>query len=247
MSSSLTQRLLSQSKEDYAAATTHPFLVSAGKLTLSPQALQSWLAQDRFYALLGYTKFLGRLIARMPSPEEDPDTLASKQQRRRLAILAGAMANIDREVAFFEDVARENGLDLAAKPRDGSIDAVSDKTKAYRDFMVATAAEGTFEEGLVLLWAMEKVYLDAWTHASTFLPSGSTAEDSLSPGVKRALVQLIPNWSAPGFVSFVRDIADLVDELASEDKNDRLLEQASKIWRQTLKHEVGFWETAGQL
>ena len=132
--------------------------------------------------------------------------------------------------------------------------------------MVATAAEGTFEEGLVLLWAMEKVskvrltrcylaydccpsqvYLDAWTHASTFLPSESTAEDSLSPGVKRALVQLIPNWSAPGFVSFVKDIADLVDELASDDKHDKLLEQASKIWRQTLKHEVGFWETAGQL
>lgn len=131
--------------------------------------------------------------------------------------------------------------------------------------MVATAAEGTFEEGLVLLWAMEKVrfycftpysfahdrrpsqvYLDAWTHASTFLPSDSTAKDSLSPGVKRALVQLIPNWSAPAFVSFVQDISGLVDELASDDKDGKLLEQASKIWRQTLKHEVGFWETAGQ-
>lgn len=129
MNATLTQQLLSLSKEDYAAATTHPFLVAAGRLTLSPQALQSWLAQDRFYALLGYTKFLGRLIAKIPSPEEDPDTVDSKVQRRRLAVLAGAMANIDREVNFFENVARENGLDLAAKARDGSVESVSDKTK----------------------------------------------------------------------------------------------------------------------
>lgn len=111
---------LSETRTAYERATRHPFLRAAGQLTLSSSSLASWLTQDRLYALCGYSAFLGTLIAKVPAPEAGPDDAASKQHRRRLTVLAGAMANIDREVGFFEDVARQNNLDLATRPTKGA-------------------------------------------------------------------------------------------------------------------------------
>lgn len=196
----LTRNLLAldATKDAYARATHHPFLRAAGQLTLSSPALAAWLTQDRLYALCGYGAFLGLLIARLPAPEAGPGDAHSQQHRRRLTVLAGAMANIDREVGFFEQVAQDNGLDLATQSLDSSADNQSlglanpitrvraeahrcrwlsalcqlylmlirffpcpppspPSIQGYIDYMIAVAARGTFEEALVLLWAMEKV------------------------------------------------------------------------------------------
>lgn len=119
--STLTQRLVSDPaiSTAYTRATQHPFLVSAGKLELSAKSLQAWLTQDRLYALCGYSCFLGLLISKCPAPAAGPQDPSSKLHRKRLTVLAGAMANIDREVGFFEDVARDNGLHLDAATDSG--------------------------------------------------------------------------------------------------------------------------------
>jgi hypothetical protein len=130
--------------------------------------------------------------------------------------------------------------------------------------MVSVASKGTFEEALILLWAMEKVsdenfssyscqdlipaapaqlYLDAWTFASFHLPS--PVPSSLEPGASRALLSLIPNWSAPEFKSFVKDIAELVDELDVALDSD-LGKRLAEVWKTTLWYEERFWE-AGQV
>lgn len=111
----MTEQLLSypQTKAAHQRATQHPFLRTAGDLSLSKDALERWLTQDRLYALCGYSVFLGALIAKLPTPEAGPENGQSKLHRKRLTVLAGAMANIDREVGFFEDIARENGLSLS--------------------------------------------------------------------------------------------------------------------------------------
>lgn len=129
--------------------------------------------------------------------------------------------------------------------------------------MVAVASRGTFEEGLVLLWAMEKVrvcpkenerrckpstfchlqlYLDSWTFASKHLPSPppSTSE----PGPTRALLSLIPNWSSPEFEKFVLDISELVDELDIEAGSD-LAKRIAEVWKTTLWFEERFWQAGG--
>lgn len=119
---SLTESLLALpgTAASYRRATQHPFLAAAGTLTLSAEALQRWLTQDRLYALVGYSAFLGTLIAKTPAPICGPDTAEGKLHRKRLTVLAGAMANIDREVDFFEQTARQNGLDLAAQSQTGA-------------------------------------------------------------------------------------------------------------------------------
>lgn len=127
----LTQTLLSHSStsSSYTRATQHPFLVSAGKLELSAESLQSWLTQDRLYALCGYASFLGLLISKCPAPAAGPTNATSKLHRKRLTVLAGAMANIDREVGFFEDVAKENGLNLDAAKEDSGLGLLNQTTR----------------------------------------------------------------------------------------------------------------------
>ncbi|UZJ52443.1 hypothetical protein CBS101457_001763 [Exobasidium rhododendri] len=240
----LTQELLasSQTSSSYAKATQHSFLVSAGKLQLSSASLQAWLTQDRLYALCGYSIFLGLLISRCPAPIASPTDPASRLHRKRLTVFAGAMANIDREVGFFEEVARSNNLDLGAA-KDKGLNLLNPVTRGYIDYMIAVASRGTFEEALVLLWAMEKLYLDAWTFASSHLPSPVPA--SSDPGPSRALLSLIPNWSSPDFQAFVNDLTDLVDELDIS-LDSEIGKKVAEVWKITLWYEERFWE-AGEV
>lgn len=83
------------------------------------------------------------------------------------------MSNIHREVGFFDSLTPRFGIDLARRPTatatanahgagklEGAL--MRTNTRAYVSLLVATGAEanrngGGMEEGLVLLWTMEKV------------------------------------------------------------------------------------------
>lgn len=138
----LTQRLVSHpsTSSSFIKATQHPFLVSAGRLQLSATSLQAWLTQDRLYALCGYAPFLGLVISKCPTPAAGPEDASSKLHRKRLTVLAGAMANIDREVGFFEDVARDNGLQLdSAKDSDLGLLNETTRVSAISSNMIVVA------------------------------------------------------------------------------------------------------------
>lgn len=261
---SLTEALLNlpNTSESYKRATQHSFLKKAGTLSLSNESLQRWLTQDRLYALIGYSAFLGTLIAKIPAPIAGPSSPEGILHRRRLTVLAGAMANIDREVGFFEQVAKDNGLNLATKPKSNStqnevelgakgstsetsfvdLGLLNNITRGYVDYMVSTASRGTFEEGLILLWAMEKMYLDAWTYASKHLkPDAISSKANQQPGPAKALLDLIPNWSSPEFAQFVKDIGELVDGLDTKIDSD-LGKRMQQVWITTLWFEERFWQ-----
>lgn len=73
------------------------------------------------------------------------------------------MANVKRETDFFVQTASEHGLDIrpnGAMPvidESNGLGEYEEVTRSYVDFLWATGAGGSIEEGLVLLWAMEKV------------------------------------------------------------------------------------------
>jgi hypothetical protein len=136
----------------YARATeTHPFLLAASSKTLSHECLGLWLAQDRVYAGCGYPKFIGTLVSNIPfnsssngwdSPEEILNSLI-------LRILTFCLDNIQKEVIFFKNVVEEYALASVGKER-----------KATRDYLAEmrnVSTSGGMEDGLVFLWAMEKV------------------------------------------------------------------------------------------
>lgn len=148
----LTAHLYSLSTlRPYAAATEHAFLAAAGRGTLPTGRLSLWLAQDRLYAAHTYPRFIGRLIASIPFSSFDaPASAAERRNQRILDVLVYALQNVTREVRFFGDTAAQFGLDLEGwRERKG--------TKEYRAEMVRVSAEGTLEDGLVYLWAMERV------------------------------------------------------------------------------------------
>jgi formylaminopyrimidine deformylase / aminopyrimidine aminohydrolase len=136
----LTSHLLSlQTTPSYASATQHPFLAAAGADTLPVDRLAFWLAQDYIYAS-SYPALLGRLLMSAPRGEAT---------RPALALIADALSNIVREARFFEDVARRYKMQLSGwKER-----------KATRDYTaeMVRATSGSFEDGMIFLWAMEKV------------------------------------------------------------------------------------------
>jgi thiaminase len=255
---SLVDHLVTLYPEAYKVATQTSFLEKAGKGTLSKEALQEWLAQDRLYAQ-AYLRFASLLLANIPLPS----TVSPNHINERLIdLILESVNNIRQELKFFEDVARRYGLGLEAS-------VVSPGVKSYHT-LFSDMGEGIEKdshgilEGLVLLWGTEKCYLDAWTYASTFSSPETSPEQDRDGGALRN--EFIPNWTSSGFVGFVDRCARLIDEIwtrqqssgtsellargawrpigtdsAREKRRLEWLEWAQGLWERILHAEAIFW------
>lgn len=172
---SLSQSLLaSTAKQSYDAAVKHPFLQAAGERTLNAELLSLWLSQDRIYAAHAYPRVIGSLISKIPFSSHH--SIAGPEEERNkhlLAVLTYSLQNIVREANFFLDTSKKYGLDLDCwKERP--------ETRAYTAEMARVASQGSLEEGLVFLWAMEKVC--NWFCGAVCTP------DPMLPGLPGCLV-----------------------------------------------------------
>lgn len=157
----LTTYLLSKvSYPPYREATSHPFLYQAGDGTLPKPILIHWLYQDRIYAAHAYPRFIGLLIAKIPFATSDLSAfgegvlVVEERNRKVLECLTFALGNVVREVQFFEKTAAGvDGLGTVGE----EVREEREATRNYCSEMVRVASLGTLEEGLVFLWAMEKV------------------------------------------------------------------------------------------
>jgi len=188
----------------WQAATRHPFLDGVRDGTLPRAALDRWLVQDYLYvgALLG---FQARLLARAPRPDQ-----------RLLA--QGVLALVD-ELEWFETLARERGLDLAAP--------VAPANAAY----IATLArleQAPYPAAITALWAIERAYADAWNGAR--------------PGAEpyRALIE---HWTAPGFAEYVAALAVAAERAAAAATADER-RAAAEAFAEIAERERDFWQMA---
>ncbi|TNY19705.1 hypothetical protein DMC30DRAFT_417647 [Rhodotorula diobovata] len=234
--------MLERYAQEVRVATEHPFLAAAGKHELSSEQLSTWLTQDRCYALHGYPKFIASLISALPL--SSPAHQSASQST--LALLSYAMSNIHREVGFFDSLSPRFGLDLARRPgaqQAGSLQGglMRVETKAYVDLLIATGAEanrngGGMEEGLVLLWTMEKLYNQAWLFAATHSATPSATDEKTSA----ALTELIDNWTNAEFAEFVAKCEEAVEKLQLEEGTPEW-DRAEEIFKYTLYLEQRFW------
>jgi len=236
----LTSILLESSPTPFTAATQHPFLVSAGKGTLSKHDLSRWLSQDRLYAET-YISFITSLIARVALPYAFVSDKSASLRWRIINLLTGALTNIHRELEFFTSTARKYDLRLD-QPFDDSLefgpnDTTTQYLSLFRSFHLDP--EQPLLEGLLVLWATEKCYLEAWTFASTFLARDTRSSEDADGGALRD--EFIPNWSSTEFEGFVSDIADLMDELAAREGGLKKIEVLKALWLHVLEIERGFW------
>ena len=193
-------------------------------------------------------------MSRLPSYACYSNSPRSQQTWRRLRLLSSATANITREMAFFEDVAKRNHLSVDQAPMkstdgDGLLGMLAPVTQGYIDYMSNVAAHGTFEEAMVLLWSMEVLYLRAWRFAAKVRNEQREGEKAVkgdaNANVRAALDELIPNWTSKEFEDFVNQIGELVDEFGTTSSAEQV-ENYTNVWRRCLWFEDRFWDSGNE-
>ena len=191
-----TSELLRDHPAAWERATRHPYQLGVRDGTLPAEAFDTWLVQDHHY-VEDLLRFQARLLARAPRPAQ--------------AVLAGGAVALVEELAWFEELAGSRGLDLAA-PR-------LPATVAYRELLERLDAADV-PTALAGLWAVERVYLDAWTAAAPGAPE---------------YAGYVAHWTAPGFADYVDGLAAAADALGG---------RHDEVVLEVLDAEVAFWDTA---
>ncbi|KAK8089180.1 transcription regulator [Apiospora hydei] len=237
---SITAHLLDHpdTAEMYKQATQCRFLELAGQGRLPKESLSQWLSQDRLYAQ-AYCRFIGGLISRVQLPSSSATEASRTTPFRILLMLQTAMIGVTTELQFFEKTAVEYQLDLAAMEGGQEFEA-NKATEAcinlFDSFTVEGGKERSLLQGLVMLWALEKVYLDAWTFAKQ---QSAAAAEALDGGALRN--RFIPNWAGNQFRAFVDQIQECLDAYASDIEADDVDQAAMDAWKEMLILEEGFW------
>jgi thiaminase len=191
-----TSALLSDHPSAWERATRHPFLLGVRDGTLPAGAFDTWLVQDHHY-VGDLLRFQARLLARAP-------------RAAQFVLAAGSLALVE-ELAWFEELAASRGLDLGGRRLPATV--------AYRELLDRLDA-AVVPAALTGLWAIERVYLDAWTAAAPGSPE---------------YARYVEHWTAPGFAGYVDGLAAAADALGGR-HDDVVLE--------VLDAEVAFWDTA---
>ena len=188
-----SDELLRGHEEAWLRATRHRFLERVREGTLPEGAFVAWLVQDRLF-VGDLLCFQARLLARAP-------------RRAQRVLAAGALALVE-ELAWFDEQGKRLGLDLDAERLPA--------TRAYRALLERLERE-PFEAAITALWALERVYLDAWSFAAPAAPPYDA---------------FVAHWTTPEFRAYV----DQLEALADPSHTD--------VVTAVLEAEVAFWESA---
>ncbi|KAF4584171.1 Transcription regulator [Ophiocordyceps camponoti-floridani] len=186
MTTTLTATLLASNPQLYSRATRPPFLQAASEGTVSKTRLACWLAADGIYVRL-YVQAIGRVLSgpHLRLDDDDDDGFFSW--------LVDGLVGLRAEMALFERVADEYGLDL-------QVDVGHNKGLALFTQLFSSTdhhqQETSWFDPAVLFFATERIYLDAWTTShQNLLPSSSPQTTDSDAGALRTT--LMPNWSSP--------------------------------------------------
>jgi thiaminase len=243
----LTTHLLSVNQDQLLRTINHPFLARAANGTLPKTLVEQWLANDLQY-LKVYKSISEQTLAILRQAQ--PEAAISKPedvQTRLIEWLEAAVQNGTREENLFQEVADIYRFDIN----------ISDATKneglkCYEAlFSTFTTSDRNaflpWLEGAVILWAMEKVYYEAWNWAQQQDTQGSpkSYEKDMDGGAMRK--EFIPNWSNRDFLMFVEQLEKVINEGVSEavKGDDELWKQVKArtdaMWAAVLDAEEVFW------
>jgi thiaminase len=243
----LTTHLLSINHEQFLRITNHSFLARAANGTLPKPLVAQWLANDlRYLEVYKGLSEQTRTIVRSTQPEatvSDPEDV----ETRLNAWLEAAIQNGNREEAFFQEVADIYKIDLSLTEA-----TKNEGLRRYETlFNTFTANDRNafipWLEGAVLLWAMEKVYYEAWSWArrQDAQTSPRTFHKDQDGGAMRR--EFIPNWSNRDFLMFVEQLERIINEAVSTavKGDDELWRQVKNrtnaVWIAALDAEEAFW------
>lgn len=182
-------------------AIRHPFLDAVREGALPAGAFEAWLAQDYLF-VADLLVFQSRLLARAPRPDQ--------------AVLASGLVGLEAELGWFEEKARERGLELGA-PRHPT-------TSEYRGFLIGLEAE-PYAVGITGLWALERAYLEAWRSAAPGHPEYQ---------------EFVEHWTTPEFAEYVAGLERATGSALASGEGER----AEAAFLEVARLEKKFWEVA---
>lgn len=186
----------------WSHATAHPFLEAVRDGTVTETQFEAWLVQDyRFVSDL--LTFQSRLLARAP--------------RSAQAVLVGGLVALVDELTWFEEQAAARGLDLAVPPLPA--------TAAYA-VLLERLDQAEVAVALTALWAIERVYLDAWSFATPGAP---------------AYREFVAHWTTPEFAKYVNDLERAADDAVRGAPAGPVVETT---FVEVLDVESRFWDMA---
>ncbi|MBI4220944.1 MAG: TenA family protein [Chloroflexi bacterium] len=195
-------------------AVNHQFVKELGSGALSRERFTRYFLQDYLF-VDELRKVAGLAIAKAPDVE------LAREWGRFLAVLLGA------EDALFRRAFADVGVSEASYRSAGYLPT----TRAFTDFLVRVAFEGTFEDICCALYVTEGVYLDWATRLKTAgaRPKVPLYEEWINIHDEKAL--------GP-FVAFLKGV---VDRAHPSDAARRRLDQ---IFATTVQYELDFWDMA---
>jgi hypothetical protein len=141
-----------------------------------------------------------------------------------LDMLFGALGYIHRELRFFAETAARFGLHLEYPMSQGERFEATKATKDYIDLLEAMADPGfTLLDGMVLLWATERCYLDAWKYSRSHCRKTYYFDDADGGALNEAF------------------IAKFTDELARREGASASDPRHIQMWHRVLEVESAFW------
>jgi thiaminase/transcriptional activator TenA len=159
--------LISRHRSEWDRAVTHPFLEGVRDGSLPIPAFDLWLEQDYLFVsdLLG---FQARLLALAPRKAQHP--------------IASGLVGLVSELDWFEAQAQKRELRLQQAP--------TPITESYRSALDDLLGKG-FEPAMTALWALERIYFEAWMGASPGTPE---------------YAPYIEHWTQVEFGQYVQDL-----------------------------------------
>jgi thiaminase len=243
----LTTHLLSVNHEQLLRTIHHPFLARATNGTLPKSFVAHWLAND-FQYLAVYKGVSEQTLAIVRRTQQAPTVSDQEDVQTRLAAwLEAAVQNGTREENLFQEVAEMYKFDIRIT------DATKNEGLRRYEALYKTFTTGTRDvflpwlEGAVILWAMEKVYYEAWSWAEKQdgQEGPKSYENDQDGGAMRK--EFIPNWSDRDFLMFVEQLERIINEgVSTAVKGDEELWRQVKmrteaVWRAVLDAEEVFW------
>jgi thiaminase/transcriptional activator TenA len=210
---SLSERLLRIGRPWVERQLDHPTVRGIADGTLDEDRFRAWLAQDYLF-LLDYVRLFALAAARAP----DAAALG------RLVDLAHS--TFHEELSLHRAYAARFGLSEAEL--EGT--AKSRTCAAYTDFLLRTAALGSFAEMVAALLPC------MWGYSEL---GRAIAERGLPEEPRYR--QWIQTYADPGFAELAGWCADLLDQ-AAEGLGEAALEACERAFRTALEHELAFWD-----
>jgi thiaminase/transcriptional activator TenA len=210
---SLSERLLRTGRPWVERQLDHPTVRGIADGTLDEDRFRAWLAQDYLF-LLDYVRLFALAAARAP----DAATLG------RLVDLAHS--TFHEELSLHRAYAARFGLGEA----DLEGTAKSRTCAAYTDFLLGTAALGSFAEMVAALLPC------MWGYSEL----GRAIAGRGLPDEPRYR-QWVQTYADPGFAELAAWCADLLDR-AAEGLGEAGLAACERVFLTGLEHELAFWD-----